>query len=185
MTASGGGYDNITKDIDVSVTDNDTAALTVSATDLDVTEGASTTFTVRLATLPSGDVTVSLAQTGTNNPDVTFDTDAGTANDQHTLNFTADNWNQTQMVTVNAAEDDDASNDSATLRLTPSGGGYGDDQAASITIRVIDDERFRPEHFEDPPGAHGGGRRRGLADLHGGAQQPAERRCDGQPDQHG
>ena len=45
-------------------------------------------------TLPSGDVTVTLAQTGTNNPDVTFDTDAAADGNQDTLSFTAANWNR-------------------------------------------------------------------------------------------
>ena len=116
----------------VTVTDNDTAGLTVSATDLGVTEGATASFTVRLATKPSGDVTVGVAQTGTANSDVTLD--------KSSLTFTASNWDQTQTVTVSAAEDDDASNDSATLQVTASGADYGSVPAKNVAVTVTDND---------------------------------------------
>ena len=61
-TASGGDYVNVTKDLPVRVTDDDTAAIVLSETDLTVTEGdaAGSSYTVRLATQPSDSVTVSI-----------------------------------------------------------------------------------------------------------------------------
>ena len=133
VTASGADYGSApAKDVTVSVTDNDTAGLTVSATDLGVTEGANASFTVRLATKPSGDVTVGVAQTGTANSDVTVD--------KSSLTFTNSNWDQTQTVTVSAAEDDDASNDSATLQVTASGADYGSVPAKDVTVSVTDND---------------------------------------------
>ena len=57
-TASGGDYANVTKDLPVTVTDDDAADIVLSETDLTVTEGdaAGTSYTVSLATQPSGSV---------------------------------------------------------------------------------------------------------------------------------
>ena len=62
-TASGGDYVSITKDLPVSITDDDTAAIVLSETDLTVTEGdaAGSTYTVKLATQPSDTVTVTIS----------------------------------------------------------------------------------------------------------------------------
>ena len=51
-TASGGDYANVTKDLPVSITDDDTAGVVLSETDLTVTEGdaAGSSYTVKLAT---------------------------------------------------------------------------------------------------------------------------------------
>ena len=83
-TASGGDYANITKDLPVTVTDTDTAAIVLSETDLTVTEeySAGSSYTVKLATQPSGEVTVTVSgQAGT---DLTLD--------KTTLTFTVDSW---------------------------------------------------------------------------------------------
>ena len=59
---------------------------------LDVLEGGSSSFTVRLAGRPNADVTVSLQQSGTANADVTLD--------KSSLTFTSANWSTAQTVTV-------------------------------------------------------------------------------------
>ena len=53
-TASGGDYANVTKDLPVAVTDDDSADIVLSGTGLTVTEGdaAGTSYTVALATEP-------------------------------------------------------------------------------------------------------------------------------------
>ena len=70
-TASGGDYVNVTEDLPVTVTDDDTADIVLSKTDLTVTEGdaAGTSYTVALATKPSGSVTVSIYGTCEHGPD--------------------------------------------------------------------------------------------------------------------
>ena len=71
-TASGGDYAGITADLPVTVTDDDTADIVLSETDLTVTEGdaAGSTYTVKLATQPSGSVTVSITGHGEHGPNV-------------------------------------------------------------------------------------------------------------------
>ena len=135
-TASGGDYVNITKDLPVSITDDDTAAVVLSETDLTVTEGyaAGSTYTVKLATQPSGSVTVSIS--GHDGADLTL---SGTTLTNNQLTFTTTNWNTAQTVTVKAGQDADGSANTATLTHTASGGDY-----ASITVglpvTVTDDD---------------------------------------------
>ena len=101
----------------MSITDDDTAAIVLSETDLTVTEGdaAGSTYTVTLATQPSATVTVTIS--GHDAADLTL---SGTP-----LTFTVDNWDTAQTVTVKAGEDADGANDTVTLTHTASGGDYG------------------------------------------------------------
>ncbi|MBF2754645.1 MAG: BACON domain-containing protein, partial [Gammaproteobacteria bacterium AqS3] len=138
LTASGGEYDAVSGSVSVNVTDDD-VDLEVSPTALDVTEGASGTFTVQLASRPSDDVTVELVQSGTVNDDVTFDADGDTDGNQTRLTFTTENWGQGQTVTVSAAQDDDAVDDSATIKLSASGGGYRN-ITGSVEVEVEDND---------------------------------------------
>ena len=113
--SSAAEYDPVANvDLVVSVTDDDTAGITVTATDpFTVAEGASATYTVKLNTQPSSDVVLALTS---NNAEVTIaDTDGEMTGVQNTLTFTSSDWNTAQTVTVNAADDDDAVADSATI----------------------------------------------------------------------
>ncbi len=139
LSASGGGYDGISKELAVSVSDNDTAALMLSVPSLSVDEGGSKTFTVRLATEPSATVTVTLRRGGTTDSDVTFDTDPTTDGNQSTLTFTTSNWNEARTVTVSAAEDADALADRATIELSAAGGDYaGKSESVSVSVSEND-----------------------------------------------
>ena len=60
-TASGGDYVNVTKDLPVSVTENDSAGVTIEPTALSVVAGRSNEYTVALATEPTGEVTVTIS----------------------------------------------------------------------------------------------------------------------------
>nr|MBF2755400.1 hypothetical protein [Gammaproteobacteria bacterium AqS3] len=142
LTASGGDYGSVKGSVDVTVTENDTAGFEFSERDgeLDVTEGESETFTVKLTSEPSDDVTVTLMQPS--NTEVTLDTDTGTASNQNELTFTASNWNTAQTVTVSAANDDDAADDSATINLTAAGGDYGS-VMGRLTVEVDDDDEIK------------------------------------------
>ena len=119
-------------DIDtVAVTVAAAANLVVSPANLTVGEGSSGSFTVRLATVPSGAVTVSVAS---DNSDVTA------APASLTFNAGGSNlWSAEQTVTVSAAQDDDGDNDTATLTLGASGGGY-DGRTATVGVAVTDDD---------------------------------------------
>ena len=128
-TAAGGGYAGIEEDLSVTVTDNDSPAITLMPTSLTVDEGANTdTYTAVLDTQPSDTVTVTIAS---NNTDVTT---APT-----TLTFTTENWDMAQSVTITAADDADSVNDDATLTHTAGGGDYTG-ITASLSVTVIDDE---------------------------------------------
>ena len=154
-SASGGDYGSVTGSLMVTVTDNDAPALVFTPTSLTVGEGASDTYTVRLTTQPTGNVTVTVSGA---NGEVTVDTDTGTDGDQNTLTFTTSDWNSGKMVTVSAGEDDDASNDSATLTHSASGGGYGS-ITGDVMITVTDNDTpalvFSPTSLTVDEGASG------------------------------
>ena len=71
---------------------------------------------MKLRQVPTEDVTVTLSS---NNDDVTIaDTDPNTPDSQNTLMFTPQNWDDAQMLTLAAAEDEDGEEDSATIALS-------------------------------------------------------------------
>ena len=122
-TASASEYTNVSAELTANVTDDDTPALTLSATTLSVPEQGSATYTVRLATLPvGGNVTVAVTGAGDG---ITVDTDGATGGDQDTLTFTATNWATVQTVTVRAADDQNAASERVTLTHTATGADYG------------------------------------------------------------
>ena len=131
-TVSGGGYGSTTvPDVEVSITENDTAGVVISKDSLTVGEGdaAGSSYTVRLATEPTGEVTVTVS--GHAGTDLTLD--------KTTLTFTVDNWDTAQTVTVKAGEDDDAANDTATLTHTASGGDYAS-VSNTLPVTLTDDD---------------------------------------------
>ena len=129
-TVSGGDYASVTaSDVAVTVPDNDTAGITVSPTMLTVPEGDTRTYTVALNTQPTGSVTVGISS---NNTDVTVSSSS--------LTFTTGNWNTAQTITVTAAQDGDAANDTAVLTHVPSGADYNSVSDVTLTVTVTDDE---------------------------------------------
>ena len=59
-TMRGGGYDSVTTTVDVGIRDNDTAALVVNPTSLEIVRGSHQDYTVALATEPTATVTVTV-----------------------------------------------------------------------------------------------------------------------------
>ena len=114
----------------VTITDNDTAAVTVNPTRLSVAEGGSSSYTVVLTSQPTGNVTVTPSRTGSS--DVTVSSSP--------LTFTPTNWSTAQTVTVTATQDTDALNDTATVAHAVSGADYATVTAASVTVTVADNE---------------------------------------------
>ena len=117
-TATGGGYSGITKSLSVTIDDNDDpdiilyhATNNAAITTLAVTEAATASYRVRLATLPTADVTVTVTASG----DLEINDGSGTYGSSRTLSFTTTNWNMLQTVTVQATADDDLADGSATL----------------------------------------------------------------------
>ncbi|MDE0360748.1 MAG: hypothetical protein OXI74_06225 [Rhodospirillaceae bacterium] len=107
--------------------------------DEDTTTPGTTTYTVRLSTQPSSDVTVTV-ESG-DEKIATVDTDTNTGDDQDTLTFTTANWHTAQAVTVTAVNDnvDNVGDErSVTVTNTPSGGGFT--AAETVDVTVYDDD---------------------------------------------
>ena len=132
-SATGGGYDNVDiADVVVAVTEGDTAGVTLSESKLVVTEGASETYSVRLDTRPSANVTVTVGGIA---GDVTVNPGS--------LIFSGGNFNDWQSVTVSAAEDSDALADpQVTLTHSATGGDY--DSVVIDPVVVVVDEKDAP-----------------------------------------
>ena len=129
---SGADYGSVDNaDLAVTVTDDETAGVTVTPTSLTVTEGGTNTYTVVLDTQPTATVTVTIVDP-TDNADVT-------ANPAR-LTFTTSNWSTAKTVTVSAAEDDDSTEDTATVTHTVAGGDYGAITAQDVDVTVTDDD---------------------------------------------
>ena len=117
-------------DVELTIEDDDTRGVTVSTSTLDIPEGNSATYTVVLASQPSGNVTVTPSRSS-GDADVTV---------SGALTFTALNWATAQTVTVSAAQDSDALNDEAAIGHAVSGADYAGETAGSVDVTVDDDE---------------------------------------------
>ena len=134
-TANGGDYVDVTKDLTVTVTDDEETNVLVSRAELSVEEGnaTGTSYTVRLTSEPTAAVTVEIGgHSGT-------DLRLSGVSTSSTLTFTASNWDTAQTVTVRANEDPDAADDTATLTHTASGGDYAG-VTRDLPVTVDDDE---------------------------------------------
>ena len=118
----------------VSITDDDTAGVTISETSLEIEEGDSDDYTVVLDSEPIGDVTVTID--GVTGTDVSLN--------KTTLTFTSGNWDTAQEVTVTALQDDDAVNEEmVTIKHTVSSSDdnkYDSLSAANVPVTVTDDD---------------------------------------------
>ena len=118
----------------VSVEDDDPFGVTVTEAALDVVEGATGTYQVRLDTKPGADVTVTPAS---------GDTDVATVSPP-TLTFTPTDWNTAQEVTVTGAEDDDGVDEEVTITHTAESTDteYAGITIGSVVVSVEDDDPF-------------------------------------------
>ncbi len=155
-TASGGDYELISENVEVTVIDNDEINLIGSTDVLSIVEGDQGTYTINLSTEPTVQVTITIVS---DNLDITIDTDPSTDGDQTTLTFTGSNWDDGQTVTVSAHHDDDGVNDSAILDNTASGGEYqGKEHKINVTVIDNDDQQIivDPTDFRIREGEVGG-----------------------------
>ncbi len=129
LTAIGGGFDNVTGEVRVTVDDDDTAEIKINPVAVSVQEDNTADFKVSLSNEPSGEVTVTI-------PSFTEHSDI-LSRSPDTLKFTRSNYNTSRSVTVSAAPDDNTSNETETLTLTASGPGY-DDVTGTVDVTVVD-----------------------------------------------
>ena len=128
-----------------TITDDDTAGVTISKSSLTVTEQDSSgdTYTVVLDSQPTANVTISIGgQSGT-------DVDAPTP-----ITFTPTNWATRQTVTVTAGNDADLTNDivSLTHSAVSSDGDYHDIMIAGLTVTVADNDTAQVTGLMIEPG---------------------------------
>ncbi len=116
--------------LDVTIKDNDTRGVTVNRTALTVLEGESETYTVKLDSQPTSDVTIQLTATrDSGSRSVTIETPVS-----RSLTFTELDWKDAQTVTVSVANDNTPSSPTeARVEHAVSGGGYG-----TVTIEDVD-----------------------------------------------
>ncbi len=133
-TVAGPGtpYDGLTAPgVTATEIDNDPPGLTVSETDLSVPEGGSASYTVRLDTQPTKDVTIMVDR-------VTGDEDLTASPD--TLTFKNSNWSMQQTVTILAAEDDDGAASPGQFRHNMSSPGTVYDGIPTPGVNVTEDD---------------------------------------------
>ena len=126
-------FDPVTIDkVSVTVTDDD-AGVSVSETTLTVAEGGNATYTVKLDGSPSSNVVITVTS---GNTDVTVS--------PARLTFTQSNWSMAKTVTVAAAQDADAANDTAAITHAVVAAGSADEfdpvTIAGVTVTVADDD---------------------------------------------
>ncbi len=112
--------------------DDDEAEIELSTNTLSVTEGATSTYTVKLTAQPTSNVVVNVSS---NNA-------AATVN-KSSLTFSTGNWETAQTVTVTAVQD--GNTDDATVTITNSvnnaqSANEFDGESESVTVSVTDDD---------------------------------------------
>ena len=140
------GYKGIkVPSIRVTITDDD-KGVTVSKNSLNIPEGGSDSYTIKLDEKPSKDVTIAIAA----GDDLTV---SGTS-----LTFTEDNWNSARTVAVTAEHDDDTANDTNAITHTISSDDseYAAINVAGISVTIVDDDKgvtVSPKSLAIPEGS--------------------------------
>ena len=115
----------------VVIIDNDSAGVTITPTSLTVLESQSNSYSVKLNTQPTADVTVAIS--GHAGTALTL---SGTTLVSDSLTFTSENWSTPQTVAVNAGAV--TADTDVTLVHGISGGDYGSVTAADVAVTVVD-----------------------------------------------
>ena len=102
--------------------------VTVYPTALTIPEGNSDTYIVVLQLQPTEDVTVA----------VTVPSGSDASVNPASLTFTADNWDDSQTLTVTTQADVDDADDTVTLSHTVSGGNYQGVTAENVTVTIAE-----------------------------------------------
>lgn len=109
LTSDDTDYDGLSEDVTATVTDNDTAGISVSEINGSVEEGGSANYSFVLTSEPTDDVVIQIT------------TDSQASVSASTLTFTSVNWDDAQTVTITITDDSDAEgNHSTTLSHTAS-----------------------------------------------------------------
>ena len=109
-----------------TVTIKDTPGVTVTPTSLTPNEGETTTYTVTLATQPTGNVTITPSNSDT----------SAVSLSPASITFTTTNWDTPKTVSVTAVDDENTDDETVTISHDVSG--YGSVTAAAVTVAVED-----------------------------------------------
>ena len=126
LTAMGGNYDHVERDVRIEVLDLDHVAIVAHPSVVVVTEGGEATFDVSLSAEPPAPVTVSV--------------DWGEGSDLElfsapVLLFSPSDWKDPQTVTLTAAQDATADDEESTVTLSAPGWA-----PATVQVRIEDDD---------------------------------------------
>ena len=110
---------------------NDDSPMTITPRTLDVDEGSTATYTVKLNSLPTGNVAVEISSN---------DPGAATVSPEM-LTFTPTDWSTAKTVTVMGVEDSDLDNESVRLSNDPSGADYDSVSTVYVALNVADNDR--------------------------------------------
>ena len=128
-TSTDSGYNGLTARVAITITDDDIPpALIVAPASVSVAESATATFTVALASRPSGPVTVT----------VSSDNAVATV-DPASLTFPTSDWSTPQQVDVTGTDNAACQDVSTSAALAATNGGY-DTVSASVPVTVTDDD---------------------------------------------
>ncbi len=104
-TASGGGFDDVSANLPITIVEDDVPGIVLSPTSLEIQEGRTDSYTAVLATQPSTDITVLI-----------FDEhDLGVRLSATKLIFTDADWNVPKTVTVTTQQDNNQSSATTVL----------------------------------------------------------------------
>ncbi len=120
------GYDSVTADLEVIITDS-SPQLQFSSTEIELDEGGSTSYTVRLSARPIAEVTVMLS--GHADTSLTVNPLA--------LTFSTMNWNETQVITLTAGTDSNSVNEAAVTLVHAADAGFGE-VSRDVTVTITD-----------------------------------------------
>ena len=119
----------------VTIADNDVAGVTVDPTSITVVEGSTTTFNVKLTTLPTADVTVALSSS-----------DPGACGVASSVTIPVGSWSSGVNVSITGVDDADTANESCTITtgdITSTDGDYDSLDGADVVdvaVSVADDD---------------------------------------------
>ena len=125
-------YEGLSRSVSVLVDDSDTAGLVVNPSSLSIDEDGNGSFTVRLATLPTHSVSVSVGS---------GDVGAATVSPTTALEFLTTTWDTTQTVTVAGVSDADAWDETVTVTLSAVSDDTGyEGETGQVSVSVDDDD---------------------------------------------
>ena len=135
-TANGGGYSNVTGSVTATEVDDD-HGIFLSPSSVSVTEEGTATYAVKLATAPTANVTVAIAESATApNNDASIMVTTPTTK---SLTFTSLNYSTAQTVTLTAAQDSDRADGSRDITHTATSSD-SDYNNLSVTLTATEDD---------------------------------------------